>query len=165
MKFVYTSALALFFANLLSAQQTSNTNPAAKPSVAPVQNVAPAKPQPAVNEATALPVFENAAQKQQWINEHPAEYRRLSNLPSRSNGNVELPNDFPQYEDTGNGQADAERYNAAKAAWIAKNPERYQALQGQNPGPALISKQEFDAMPAEKQQNILAHPELYKVQE
>lgn len=39
-----------------------------------------------------------------------------------------LPADFPVKKNTGNPEADAAAYNAAKNLWIQNNPERYQQM-------------------------------------
>lgn len=39
-----------------------------------------------------------------------------------------LPADFPVKQNTGNPEADAAAYNAAKNLWIQNNPDRYQQM-------------------------------------
>lgn len=41
---------------------------------------------------------------------------------------VLLPKGFPQYQDTGDREADGARYQAQKEAWIKTHPEEYAAL-------------------------------------
>lgn len=74
-----------------------------------------------------------------------------------------LPNDYPKYVDTGNAQQDQQRYDTAKQAWIAANPNAYAKLNARNK--QLIDKQEFEQMPAEKRQHILQNPDLYFIGE
>lgn len=54
-------------------------------------------------------------------------------LHAQSNNTpVSLPADFPKYVNTGNPQADNQRYNAAKSAWIANNKVAYNALNSES---------------------------------
>ena len=39
-----------------------------------------------------------------------------------------LPSDFPVMVDTGNREADKEKYAKSKAKWVAENPKRYSEL-------------------------------------
>lgn len=73
------------------------------------------------------------------------------------------PNDLPKYVDTGNPQADRDRYKQAKMAWIAKNPNRY--AQMQKPPVSNLRRSDFEKLPEARQKQVLAHPERYKIVE
>lgn len=74
-----------------------------------------------------------------------------------------LPNDYPKYVDTGNAQQDQQKYDIAKQTWIATHTQAYENTNVRNK--QLIDKQEFEQMPAEKQQHILQNPNLYFIGE
>ncbi len=61
-----------------------------------------------------------------------------------------VPSDFPKYKDTGNSQADNERYNTAKANWIAANKTSYENIVKQQATPAAKTAQTTEAPVAPK---------------
>ncbi len=67
---------------------------------------------------------------------------------------------FPVFVKTGNPERDNENYKKAKEAWIQANPEEYKKMNSSNT-PIVISKEEFDKFPIEKQNEISGHPEKY----
>jgi hypothetical protein len=79
------------------------------------------------------------------------------------NAGKDFPADFPKFVNTGNADADNEKYRIAKEEWVAKNPERYEALKNSSPKVKVLSKEEFNKLPAEKQKVILENPTKYQV--
>lgn len=67
---------------------------------------------------------------------------------------------FPKMILTGNPEADAANYTAAKDAWYAANPANDQAIGGTSPDATetviYMSQEEFNALPAEKQASVLS---------
>ena len=67
---------------------------------------------------------------------------------------------FPKMILTGNSEADAANYAAAKDAWYAANPANDQAIGGTSPDAIetviYLSQEEFNALPAEKQASVLS---------
>ena len=68
--------------------------------------------------------------------------------------------EFPVFVKTGNPERDNENYKKAKEAWIQANPEEYKKMNSSNT-PIVISKEEFEKFPIEKQNEITGHPEKY----
>ena len=54
-------------------------------------------------------------------------------------------------------------YNEQKASWIEANPAEYEAMQ-QLQEPTVISQEDFDNLPENKQQYILDHPDQFIVE-
>ncbi|HLP10967.1 MAG TPA: hypothetical protein VK177_03485 [Flavobacteriales bacterium] len=77
---------------------------------------------------------------------------------------VVVPADFPKYVDTGNPEADANSFRAAKEQWYALHPAEAQKINGEAKS-QVITKTEFDKLPAEKQQAILNNPSRFKIVE
>lgn len=73
-----------------------------------------------------------------------------------------VPADFPQLLNESS-KADRLNFAEAKVNWIANNPDRY-ALMNESSTITIISQQEFDEMPEDKQEHILDHPELYTIE-
>jgi len=73
-----------------------------------------------------------------------------------------IPADFPQMMNNGS-KEDRVSYAAAKSLWIANNPGRY-AQMNESTGITVISQEEFDQMPENKQEHILGNPDLYIVE-
>ncbi len=90
----------------------------------------------------SVPVFANDAEKQQWINEHQAQYNLMNagstqvvtavtaptSAPVKVVAHADLPAGFPVYVNTGNNDKDNADYMAAKLAWIAAHPKEYADL-------------------------------------
>ena len=76
--------------------------------------------------------------KRQWVEQYPEEYQYLIDANNQANQN------------TGNGE---QMQNADR------NPTP------NSPGIIILKRSEFNRLPAEKQQYVLAHPELYKIVE
>lgn len=73
-----------------------------------------------------------------------------------------LPIDFPLLPNGANDAAQSD-YSENKSAWIEANPQRYEQAQQHN-GTIVISQEEFDQLPPNKQQYILDHPDTYIVE-
>jgi hypothetical protein len=86
----------------------------------------------------------------------------LSNGYLAFNVNDRLPADFPRLFDDGSKESEI-AFEESKQIWIQNNPERYSAMNQQS-GILIIPQSEFNQMSPEKQQQILAHPELYQIE-
>jgi len=73
-----------------------------------------------------------------------------------------VPADFPQLMNDSS-KTDRISFAEAKALWIDNNPERY-AEMNESSTVTIISQQEFDELPENKQEHILEHPELYTIE-
>ena len=74
-----------------------------------------------------------------------------------------LPVDFPKYVDNGNPTADMAKYQNDKSAWYAANPERAKQYIGTQGDKKTMTNDEFQALPENRKQHVLAHPELYEI--
>ena len=87
--------------------------------------------------AQEMPQFNTDQEKQDWIEQNPSEYERLTKAENAvapiateavSQGqieNIDLPG-FPVYINTGNPEEDAATYQKAKELWIEQNRSTYQ---------------------------------------
>lgn len=73
-----------------------------------------------------------------------------------------LPLDFPTMPHNPSAE-DKAAYKQQKAEWVEANPQRYEQSQ-QHTGTIVISQEEFDQLPAIKQQFILNHPDTYIIE-
>ncbi|MDD2387101.1 MAG: hypothetical protein PHP52_10015 [Bacteroidales bacterium] len=73
--------------------------------------------------------------------------------------------DFPQYVSTGDKILDAENYRIAKEQWIENNKRKYkkQKSNGTAKYPIVISQEQFDSYTEDKQQKILAQPDIFEI--
>lgn len=85
-------------------------------------------------------------------------YSRSFNVSTKSG----VPIDYPLLP-ANPSQEDIDAFEQQKTDWIEANPQRYEEIQ-QPEGIIVISQEEFDQMPLEKQQYILDHPELYIIE-
>lgn len=69
-----------------------------------------------------------------------------------------VPNDYPKFMDTGNPQTDNARYNAAKQAWIAANPQAYAKMMGQLPAVKTENKVEDKGVATPEKPNEMIPP-------
>lgn len=71
-----------------------------------------------------------------------------------------------QYKILPNGEIDTKSYAAAKARFVAKDPEQYEAMLRKN-GPARIGipRSEYITLPAEKRSEVDGRPDLYEIME
>ena len=83
--------------------------------------------------------------------------------PGSSFNHNSLPQDFPKYINTGNPDADQNRYAEEKQNWIGHNPDLYKKISGDN-NRRIILKQEFDQMPDGKKKIIKENPDKYIIQ-
>ena len=73
------------------------------------------------------------------------------------------PSAFPKYVNTGDAQADRDRYKQAKLDWIARNPQKYEEMK---PRPKTeISRSDFERLPQARQKQIESRPDRYKIKE
>lgn len=121
------------------------------------------------NSQTLAPKSEQMteAEKAAWVKAHPAEYAKLVG----SVQNASKSQQFPNYVDTGNPNADAYAYAQAKAAWVAAHPKEYAEMTKQ-PEPVLnntnpnagqrvkVTQAELNDMSAAKRQAVLADPNV-----
>lgn len=75
-----------------------------------------------------VPVFQNEAERQEWVAAHPEEYKFLTGeLKSTAN---QLPiEEFPSFINTGDAKKDIEDHQKRKNAWISAHPEEYLRMQ------------------------------------
>jgi hypothetical protein len=73
-------------------------------------------------------------------------------------------NGYFSYQITGNADVDAENYKKAKENFVANHPAEYQKMINESAsGKSAIDKNEFEKLPKEKQQHILANPNKYEI--
>lgn len=85
-------------------------------------------------------------------------YHRTFSVSSK-NG---LPLSFPLLPENPTPQQQQD-FNEQKAAWIEANPDQYETAQ-QPQEPVMISQEEFDSLPEDKQQYILDNPDQYIIE-
>lgn len=85
-------------------------------------------------------------------------YNRSFNVSTKSG----TPIDYPLLPANPT-QEERDDFEQQKADWIEANPQRYEEMQHPNEI-TVIPQEEFDLMPADKQQYILDHPEQYNIE-
>jgi hypothetical protein len=72
------------------------------------------------------------------------EFGERCNPPEKACKQVQLPEDFPKYIDTGNPEQDRANYRKAKNAWIATHPEEYKKLNNGSNTPENLKQRKLE---------------------
>lgn len=84
------------------------------------------------------------AAKENWVKEHPAEYKELSDPAAASAARVQADKPYGKIEN--------------KEAWIREHEDLYLEMQKPLEERKVLSREELKSFPAEKQKSMLADP-------